>query len=182
MDIGFVGNPNIGSTVLNQFRYSDVFQAFAENFGANDRIFIVSSIFGGTGAAGFPILLKNIRGAQAIGRGAVGEVPERAGQVVVGAGAAQRFVEAGDVGGNARLGAGREVARGGRRPCWPGQRQVAQAKAAYVAGSSSKVGKIKQPCVQVAALLRPGLVAASPPGRGVSPGLGWRVGRAAAYV
>ncbi len=62
MDIGFVGNPNIGSTVLNQFRYSDVFQAFAENFGANDRIFIVSSIFGGTGAAGFPILLKNIRG------------------------------------------------------------------------------------------------------------------------
>ena len=68
MDIGFVGNPNIGSTVLNQFRYSDVFQAFAENFGANDRIFIVSSIFGGTGAAGFPILLKNIRGAQAIGQ------------------------------------------------------------------------------------------------------------------
>lgn len=68
MDIGFVGNPNIGSTVLNQFRYSDVFQAFAENFGANDRIFIVSSIFGGTGAAGFPILLKNIRGAQSIGQ------------------------------------------------------------------------------------------------------------------
>ncbi len=68
MDIGFVGNPNIGSTVLNQFRYSDVFQAFAENFGANDRIFVVSSIFGGTGAAGFPILLKNIRGAQAIGQ------------------------------------------------------------------------------------------------------------------
>lgn len=64
MDIGFVGNPNIGSTVLNQFRYSDVFQAFAENFGANDRIFVISSIFGGTGAAGFPILLKNIRSAQ----------------------------------------------------------------------------------------------------------------------
>ena len=68
MDIGFVGHPNIGSVVLNQFRYADVFQAFAENFGANDRIFIVSSIFGGTGAAGFPILLKNIRGAQAIGQ------------------------------------------------------------------------------------------------------------------
>jgi hypothetical protein len=68
MDIGFVGNPNIGSTVLNQFRYSDVFQAFAENFGTNDRIFIISSIFGGTGAAGFPILLKNIRAAQSIGQ------------------------------------------------------------------------------------------------------------------
>lgn len=65
MDIGFVGNPNIGSTVLNQFKNSDVFGAFATNFAADDRIFIISSIFGGTGAAGFPILLKNIRGAQA---------------------------------------------------------------------------------------------------------------------
>jgi hypothetical protein len=67
MDIGFVGNPNIGSTVLNQFKNSAVFQAFAEHFGAGDRVFIVSSIFGGTGAAGFPILLKNIRGAQMAG-------------------------------------------------------------------------------------------------------------------
>ncbi len=65
MDIGFVGNPNIGSTVLNQFRHSNVFKAFAENFADGDRIFIISSIFGGTGAAGFPILLKNIRNAEA---------------------------------------------------------------------------------------------------------------------
>jgi hypothetical protein len=65
MDIGFVGNPNIGSTVLNQFQHSDVFKAFAEHFAEGDRVFIVSSIFGGTGAAGFPILLKNIRNAEA---------------------------------------------------------------------------------------------------------------------
>lgn len=65
MDIGFVGNPNIGSTVLNQFRHSPVFKAFAELFADGDRVFIVSSIFGGTGAAGFPILLKNIRNAEA---------------------------------------------------------------------------------------------------------------------
>ncbi len=63
MNIGFVGNPNIGSVVLNQFGESDELRQMAANFGPNDRIFIVSSIFGGTGAAGFPIILKNIRGA-----------------------------------------------------------------------------------------------------------------------
>lgn len=63
MDIGFVGNPNIGSVVLNQFKESPEFEYFAASFNDNDRIFIISSIFGGTGAAGFPIILKNIRGA-----------------------------------------------------------------------------------------------------------------------
>ena len=65
MNIGFVGNPNIGSVVLNQFKDSDEFKQFAANFSKDDRIFIISSIFGGTGAAGFPIILKNIRGAEA---------------------------------------------------------------------------------------------------------------------
>ena len=32
-------------------------------FQKNDRIFVVSSIFGGTGAAGYPIIVKNIRNA-----------------------------------------------------------------------------------------------------------------------
>jgi len=64
MDIGFVGNPNIGSVVLNQFKESGEFVNFASNFSQNDRIFIISSIFGGTGAAGFPTILKNIRNAQ----------------------------------------------------------------------------------------------------------------------
>jgi hypothetical protein len=61
LEIGFKGNPNIGSIVLNQFTKSEAFQAFADSFEKDDRIFIVSSIFGGTGAAGFPLLLKNIR-------------------------------------------------------------------------------------------------------------------------
>jgi hypothetical protein len=61
LEIGFKGNPNIGSVVLNQFTKSEAFQAFADSFEKEDRIFIVSSIFGGTGAAGFPLLLKNIR-------------------------------------------------------------------------------------------------------------------------
>jgi hypothetical protein len=63
MDIGFVGNPNVGSVVLNQFKDSEEFKQFASSYNENDRIFIISSIFGGTGAAGFPTILKNIRGA-----------------------------------------------------------------------------------------------------------------------
>ena len=63
MEVGFKGNPNIGSVVLNQFKNADVFKHFASNFKENDRIFIISSIFGGTGAAGFPLILKNIRNA-----------------------------------------------------------------------------------------------------------------------
>ena len=63
MDVGFKGNPNIGSVVLNQFKESEEYITFASNFAVGDRIFIVSSIFGGTGAAGFPLLLKNLREA-----------------------------------------------------------------------------------------------------------------------
>jgi hypothetical protein len=63
MDVGFKGNPNIGSVVLNKFSSSESFRNFSETFGQNDRVFIISSIFGGTGAAGFPLILKNIRNA-----------------------------------------------------------------------------------------------------------------------
>ena len=61
MDVGFKGNPNIGSVVLNQIVDSNDFQDFANNFEAGDKIFIISSIFGGTGASGFPLLLKTLR-------------------------------------------------------------------------------------------------------------------------
>ena len=61
MDVGFKGNPNIGSIVLNQIVDSNDFQDFANNFESGDKIFIVSSIFGGTGASGFPLLLKTLR-------------------------------------------------------------------------------------------------------------------------
>ena len=62
MEVGFKGNPNIGSVVLNQFTDSKDFIDFAAAFKPGDRIFIISSIFGGTGASGFPLLLKNLRG------------------------------------------------------------------------------------------------------------------------
>ena len=61
MDVGFKGNPNIGSVVLNQFSQSVAFSALANHFQQGDRIFIISSIFGGTGASGFSLLLKNLR-------------------------------------------------------------------------------------------------------------------------
>lgn len=65
MEVGFKGNPNMGSVVLNQFNQSEDFQKFASSFSQGDKIFIISSIFGGTGASGFPLLLKNIRSAGA---------------------------------------------------------------------------------------------------------------------
>lgn len=61
MDVGFKGNPNIGSVVLNQIVNSNDFDTFANGFSAGDKIFIISSIFGGTGASGFPLLLKTLR-------------------------------------------------------------------------------------------------------------------------
>lgn len=61
MNVGFKGNPNIGSIVLNQIVKDDKFIEFANNFSQGDKIFIISSIFGGTGASGFPLLLKTLR-------------------------------------------------------------------------------------------------------------------------
>lgn len=64
MTVGFQGNPNIGSVVLDQFDDAEIFQKFAEDFNDGDKIFIVSSIFGGTGASGFPLLLKNLNSSK----------------------------------------------------------------------------------------------------------------------
>lgn len=61
MDVGFKGNPNIGSVALNQFANGKEFINLAASFEQDDRIFIISSIFGGTGASGFPLLLKTLR-------------------------------------------------------------------------------------------------------------------------
>lgn len=62
LNVGFKGNPNMGAIVLNQFTNSDDFKRFGQTFNDGDAIFIINSIFGGTGAAGFPLLLKNLRG------------------------------------------------------------------------------------------------------------------------
>ncbi|MDD3406318.1 MAG: hypothetical protein PHH23_08655 [Paludibacteraceae bacterium] len=58
MEHGFQGNPNMGCVVQNQFEGNDVLDAFKTEIRDGDRVFIVSSIFGGTGASGFPLLRK----------------------------------------------------------------------------------------------------------------------------
>jgi len=58
---GFKGNPNIGSVVFNDLMFSQQFINLESSFTSNDRIFIISSIFGGTGSAGFPTLVKLVR-------------------------------------------------------------------------------------------------------------------------
>lgn len=68
LNVGFKGNPNMGSIVLDQFTNSENFNNFAGTFSDNDAIFIVNSIFGGTGAAGYPLLLKNLRGNKELAR------------------------------------------------------------------------------------------------------------------
>lgn len=66
MRVGFKGNPNIGSVVLNQFEDSVAFRDFGNSFQQGDKIFIISSIFGGTGASGFPLLVKNLRNSSTL--------------------------------------------------------------------------------------------------------------------
>ncbi len=61
LENGFLGNPNIGSIVLHHIIDSRAFKDFTLDFHEGDRIFIINSIFGGTGAAGLPLLLKVFR-------------------------------------------------------------------------------------------------------------------------
>jgi hypothetical protein len=70
---GFLGNPNVGSIVLSGFEDSADFSLFVNSFANGDRIFIVGSIFGGTGAAGLPWLLKALRSERQIA-GAAGAI------------------------------------------------------------------------------------------------------------
>lgn len=71
---GFRGVPSIGSVVLNQFEDNKIFKNFTTSFEPGDRIFIVSSIFGGTGASGFPLLLKTLRNADKVKEAPIGAI------------------------------------------------------------------------------------------------------------
>ena len=61
LDLGFKGNPNIGTVVFNNLATTKEFQYVLKSIGENDRIFIISSIFGGTGSSGFPQLVRLYR-------------------------------------------------------------------------------------------------------------------------
>ncbi len=71
MEIGFVGNPGIGVVALDDLRNQPELKAMASAFSAGDRIFIASSIFGGSGAAAFPVLVKLFRNPNALGANGV---------------------------------------------------------------------------------------------------------------
>ena len=55
LSVGFKGNPNVGTVVLGEMiEGADWFKAFKTHCEKDDRVFIISSIFGGTGASGYP--------------------------------------------------------------------------------------------------------------------------------
>lgn len=62
LDEGFRGSPNVGTVVLgNMIEDSEWYKAFVSHCEKEDRAFIISSIFGGTGASGFPLMEKKIK-------------------------------------------------------------------------------------------------------------------------
>ncbi len=57
---GFIGQPNIGTIALNHiFEKNKLLEKVGKDEG--DAVFFINSVFGGTGAAGFPLLLKKFK-------------------------------------------------------------------------------------------------------------------------
>ncbi|MGN0222923.1 MAG: hypothetical protein ACI4AM_02730 [Muribaculaceae bacterium] len=63
MEVGFKGNPNIGSVVFNTISNEPEFQQFLNIFDPQngDKVVVIGSIFGGTGASGIPEIIKAIK-------------------------------------------------------------------------------------------------------------------------
>lgn len=63
MDVGFKGNPNIGSVVFHDIdRECEEFHNFLILLNNNDKVIVVGSLFGGTGSSGVPEIIKKIHG------------------------------------------------------------------------------------------------------------------------
>src|SRR5574344_481356 len=62
MKVRFRGNPNVGSVVLDDLKKSQTIRNMMHNYNADtgDRIIIIGSLFGGTGASGIPALVQSI--------------------------------------------------------------------------------------------------------------------------
>ncbi len=62
MTVGFKGNPNIGSVVFHTINNTEEFAAFRARFQpeSGDKVVIIGSLFGGTGASGIPEIVKAI--------------------------------------------------------------------------------------------------------------------------
>lgn len=61
LTVGSKGRQHIGALELVKFLDSPGFALALRDFQPDDRIFIISSVFGGTGASGFPVLLNKLR-------------------------------------------------------------------------------------------------------------------------
>ena len=72
LDKGFKGNPNIGCVVFNNLANTKEFKFVLKSIGDNDRIFIISSIFGGTGSSGFPQLVRLLQQEEKLRKNIIG--------------------------------------------------------------------------------------------------------------
>lgn len=61
MDVGFKGNPNIGSLIFHDIDTDcEEFRNFLLNLADNDRVIVIGSLFGGTGSSGIPEIIRKI--------------------------------------------------------------------------------------------------------------------------
>lgn len=75
LNVGFIGNPNIGSVVLNSLSLGDEdFDAIKSKISNTDGIFVIGSLFGGTGAAGFPLIVNTFNSLPAPNKPIIGGV------------------------------------------------------------------------------------------------------------
>ncbi len=66
LNVGFVGNPNIGSVVLNALSLqTSEFNSIIKEVSSKDGVIVVGSLFGGTGAAGLPLVINKFRNLDA---------------------------------------------------------------------------------------------------------------------
>lgn len=65
LNVGFKGKPNIGTVVFHELKDTVEFQQFLACCAPNDKVFIVGSLFGGTGSSGIPEIVKAIRNSGA---------------------------------------------------------------------------------------------------------------------
>ena len=74
LKVGFKGHPNMGTVVLDQITQSETFKYFVDKCDKDDAIFLINSIFGGTGAAGLPLLLKSIKSQEKLKNTKIGAI------------------------------------------------------------------------------------------------------------
>lgn len=75
LNVGFVGNPNIGSIVLNSLSLQeDAFKEIKDNLSSNDGVIVLGSLFGGTGAAGIPLVVNTLHAIAPASRPMIGTV------------------------------------------------------------------------------------------------------------